>query len=703
LNWDNGYESQCVSVYLDFVQKIGECVLKDLRRATISIIGKGRSKDSPVQILKDWVNKKLSGEIWFQYLRQIWESSPVSSSQMLGPPKFFLHYIACTIVFLFSQIENEELSKLINNKNNIPKKGEYYVYSLYQVLMMTKVCVQQKLQSNNIYFLSYICQNSSEVLSVSNLQKSNFKELRYFKSLKKSIYQKPEAKTFVDKICESIPKDVSVNSVFDLCSTIKKIKTEDKAKSTEDDGSLLKAENVDDIDDDKIEDDDDAEECIKQMKKKRKIVSSKKFEDAEYEQQLDAEVKNAISKLARDERHKNRNWFGEEEGSDKKIQQQQLIPTIENKAKIQKKGGKKVITTKNNENNNVETTSVVVAKELTGVVEENNRTDVVACRSDLITENEQELTGVIEENNRNDVVACRSDRHHLTENEQKVDIDEEFDEEMDLYHNIRNMFLSEQQNEDNLEATLLFFYSVPYIKTDELLLVAINNFIYSNYEYQKQKGQLLLQNDEDKNVKRRSSIRINSNNKICFFNDQASQLIDYVSPINDAMAQTVEAEFKTTLYNSGSVLSKDPFLLFSVFKRIKKSTWFGDEIAHAYAELLNQRESALRRLDNLRIKIFYLEPVLFTSTIDKIILNLEEGSPAHIAQILKIKRSFKNLDMDLTDFDRIFLYANQGNSHWVLYEIELQIRKIHVYDSICNELSTQSSLQIQKNSLLYCS
>jgi hypothetical protein len=52
--------------------------------------------------------------------------------------------------------------------------------------------------------------------------------------------------------------------------------------------------------------------------------------------------------------------------------------------------------------------------------------------------------------------------------------------------------------------------------------------------------------------------------------------------------------------------------------------------------------------------------------------------------------------MKLTNFDKMFLYANQDQKHWVLYVVDVNARTINVYDSILPCLSTFSKIQVDK-------
>jgi hypothetical protein len=88
-----------------------------------------------------------------------------------------------------------------------------------------------------------------------------------------------------------------------------------------------------------------------------------------------------------------------------------------------------------------------------------------------------------------------------------------------------------------------------------------------------------------------------------------------------------------------------------------------------------------------------MAPCIFATVIDNIQLELKKQVNID-KQNEHLRNSFEN--MKLTNFDKMFLYANQDLKHWVLYVIDINARTINVYDSIFPYLSKNSKIQIDK-------
>jgi hypothetical protein len=311
--------------------------LEDLQLATVDIKFSSSKKDYPLYVLKCWINANYSGDIWFHYLITVWNSFTITNKILFrSSPSSFLQYTACTIIFLYSQIKIEEnmfsKSKFTINENN------KYTFTLYQVLVMTKILYIERKQKNqdhicyskNILFLGYICQNSSEILSKVNLSKSDFKKVRNYRSIKKKIYVQHEAKLFVNEICTSIPEDMmSVNHIYDIANKKKDdrlMSNKNKILTVSDESYKIKNKR-----------DDDSGDCSKHKdKKRRKLSSSTRHDDnnIQHEQQeLNfAQLKNEQSKVEREERMKKRSFS---DFDDKKVKQL-LLPKKEKKIIINK-------------------------------------------------------------------------------------------------------------------------------------------------------------------------------------------------------------------------------------------------------------------------------------------------------------------------------------------------------------------------------
>jgi hypothetical protein len=337
LNWNNEYQSKSLTIFGTFQNQFEDSVLEDLQLATIDIKFASSKKDYPLNALKCWINANYSGDIWFHYLLTVWNSFTITNKNLLrSSPSSFLQYTACTIIFLYSQIKIEEnmfsKSKFTLNENN------KYTFTLYQVLVMTKILYIERKQKNqddicyskNILFLGYICQNSSVILSKINLNKSDFKKVRNFRSIKKKIYVQHEAKLFVSEICTSIPEDMmSVNHIYDIANKKKDdrlISNKNKILTVSDESYKIKNSR-----------DDDSGDCSKHKdKKRRKLSSSTRHDDnnIQHEQQelIFAQLKNEQSKVEREERMKKRSFS---DFDDKKVKQL-LLPKKEKKIIIDK-------------------------------------------------------------------------------------------------------------------------------------------------------------------------------------------------------------------------------------------------------------------------------------------------------------------------------------------------------------------------------
>jgi hypothetical protein len=88
-----------------------------------------------------------------------------------------------------------------------------------------------------------------------------------------------------------------------------------------------------------------------------------------------------------------------------------------------------------------------------------------------------------------------------------------------------------------------------------------------------------------------------------------------------------------------------------------------------------------------------MAPCIFATVVDNIELQYKKQVNID-KQNEHLRNSFEN--MKLTNFDKMFLYANQDLKHWVLYVVDVNARTINVYDSILPRLSTFSKIQIDK-------
>jgi hypothetical protein len=152
---------------------------------------------------------------------------------------------------------------------------------------------------------------------------------------------------------------------------------------------------------------------------------------------------------------------------------------------------------------------------------------------------------------------------------------------------------------------------------------------------------------------------------------------------SDTQILMVQQEFEQSLALPNSIFSKlNNFVTFEVFSTLPQQVWLSDEVSTAYSILLNDREKNLRILDPTRVRILYLDYLVMNQL--EQYHNFGGRHPSIMFNKLKI-----------TNYDRIFLYANQNNRHWVLYEISFKDKEIKLYDSYYNNASCYAKLQME--------
>jgi Ulp1 family protease len=109
------------------------------------------------------------------------------------------------------------------------------------------------------------------------------------------------------------------------------------------------------------------------------------------------------------------------------------------------------------------------------------------------------------------------------------------------------------------------------------------------------------------------------------------------------------------------------FLQFRLFSTLIPHEWLNDNVVTAYSVMLTHREKLLRRIDSNRIKILYIDSLIFSSI----------TSPFNS----KEKKSRIFIKQQIGEFDKVFFFANQTNTHWVLFEVFMKNQTIFFYDS----------------------
>jgi hypothetical protein len=225
----------------------------------------------------------------------------------------------------------------------------------------------------------------------------------------------------------------------------------------------------------------------------------------------------------------------------------------------------------------------------------------------------------------------------------------------------------------------------------------MNNVVYARYEYEKYKNLLIKENDDEKTTNDKISLieydKERGRDKFMSIN-----FINYENENDSVALSNTNQLFREKVKRPNSAFSlADRYVCFSLFNDIPIGTWFSDQVATAYCLLLNQRESALRKvLIPNRKRLLYLDQTFFEIVIDKIKVN-SISKVENDKRDEKLKHSYKGFK--LFTYDKIFLYANQNNNHWVLYEIDVQQAQICLYDSYYDGISSIS--QIQFNQIKY--
>jgi hypothetical protein len=215
--------------------------------------------------------------------------------------------------------------------------------------------------------------------------------------------------------------------------------------------------------------------------------------------------------------------------------------------------------------------------------------------------------------------------------EEKLNEDEK--KKKDQAEENKNDQAEEDKKEDLLaRQSLLQYYSEDTLKADPLFAKSQNNILYSSM-------------DKFKNPQP---------------NTQNALKINELSKSFDQFLETPNSPFQ-----EGKC---DGFLHFRLFSSLFDKEWLNDNVNTAYAVMLSHRERLLRKIYPSRPKILYIDSITF-SNVTNTSKTLEHR-----------KRTFDYLKFG--EFDRIFFFANQNNSHWVLYEVYMKKQIINFYDSL---------------------
>jgi hypothetical protein len=139
---------------------------------------------------------------------------------------------------------------------------------------------------------------------------------------------------------------------------------------------------------------------------------------------------------------------------------------------------------------------------------------------------------------------------------------------------------------------------------EDLILETIDNIKYARYDSNKIDKNLIMEADcieiafadEEQNY---SAVQM-------FFNPR---FLTIEKEVDDLKLIDVRERFKEKVARNGTAFSlATNYVSLSLFNDIPITTWFSDRVATAYCLLLNQRESALRKiLLNKRPKILFLD------------------------------------------------------------------------------------------------
>jgi Ulp1 family protease len=179
-----------------------------------------------------------------------------------------------------------------------------------------------------------------------------------------------------------------------------------------------------------------------------------------------------------------------------------------------------------------------------------------------------------------------------------------------------------------------------------------------------------IQNNQNAILLRNSLNNIKSAARLRSDKEKKIETTDIESLLN-------EKHFEDLIKNPTSIFNGS--ISFNVFSRLKKNIWLNDEINTAYSILLNKRETELRLLFPERLRIVYFDSIYLA--------NLEKKHQFNESS----KGTYAKSHID--KWDRIFIFANQNNFHWVLFEIIVAKKKIILYDSLYNNVSSYSKTQ----------
>jgi hypothetical protein len=234
---------------------------------------------------------------------------------------------------------------------------------------------------------------------------------------------------------------------------------------------------------------------------------------------------------------------------------------------------------------------------------------------------------------------------------------------------------------------LINYYSSNYLRLNDkdLFKETLNNVIFAVYERDMTKGILIKTNDDSDNINTRKSKRLTDKRK--FFD---TSLIEYDTNETTITMLAHKNAFENKVKN-GLVYSKaTKYIQFELFCDFPSATWFSDQVVTAYCLLLNQRESALRKKLTNRKKILFLDSTFFYYCISKINIYLTEERDIEI-QNKRLQHIFEHFGF--INYDKIFLFANQKNNHWVLFEVNISDSIINMYDSFYSGITPTAKIQ----------
>jgi hypothetical protein len=619
LNWDKTYVSQTAHIFTQFPKDTMFSVKNDLIRATIFVEKKNLVGEyNPDTLLEEWINLPVNNDLWYNFLVAFWQNTDTLLSDDRVP---ILHYIACSILFLFYSIDlnSSETLCIADDDDNKNTNSTVIEFSLYQVLLKNKhMCVKTNSVNINMLLLAFLCTNTSYVFS--SAQKPHLNNHRFCGQIKRESNDVKNLDFFLKAPFPPNDQQFSLIYLVYYATEFKK-----------------------------------NQQALKRNNKK------KQQEEEEIEEEYFVEGSRSSNRL----KQQSTNNFPASSSS-----------SSSSSYKKKKHYHSTTTTTTTAKNNTKE------AEDLKAL---SKKTTAVAPGITIVT-----TTAAAGEKNKKEnssIVSLLSTAATALNNRSSIN------------NNVAASSISSYQPSDIVifqVDNLIFYFSEPFLTLQEdLLKETVNNVICARYQDDKRKNLLIKDNDDENEILNKNQMVKTQTRGIEKFANQ--NLIRYESGLQTQFLSNAIKLFKEKVSRPGSAFSKaTKYVNLSLFNDFPISTWFSDEVATAYCLLLNQRESALRKTILNRAKILYLDQTFFALIINNIkigsIMNLTNDEQTK--QDKKLKKSFENFKLD--SCEKIYMYANQNNNHWVLFEILVHSAKIIVYDSYFEGVSPTTQLQFNQ-------